>query len=242
MNFRSIFASNLSPREREIAKMLKEYLSVSYKHIEIYSISLRHKSAARNIHNKPDTSNERLEFLGDAILDAAVADYLFKKYPNLDEGELTKMKSRLVSRINLNKLAEKIGVDQLLETDLQATHSRESLGGNALEALLGAIYIDLGYDKAYRAIIRLFEKHADVINVAYVESDFKSRLFEEAHKKKVDVRFSTRIVGEEQGRKMFFSEVYFDQTIRGSGEGLSKKSAEQLAAKFALSQLNHSEA
>ncbi len=242
MNFRSIFSGNLSPREREIAKMLKEYLSVSYKHIDVYLVALRHKSAARNIHNKPDTSNERLEFLGDAILDAAMADYLFNKYPDLEEGELTKMKSRLVSRINLNKLAEKIGVDQLLETDLQATHSRESLGGNALEAVLGAIYIDLGYDKTYKAIIQLFEKHTDVINVAYVELDFKSRLFEEAHKRKVDVRFSTRVIGQENGKKMFFSEVFFDQTVLGSGEGLSKKSAEQLAAKFALSQLNHSEA
>lgn len=206
--------------------------------INIYLKALRHKSAARNIHNNPEISNERLEFLGDAILDAAVAEYLFLTYPASEEGELTQMKSRIVSRTNLNSIAKTLGINELIETDLQATHARDSLGGNALEAILGALYLDRGFEKTKIATIQVLEKHSDLLSVQRVESDFKSRLYEEAHKHKAEIRFSTNSVGEKEGKKTFRSEVYFNQRLLGSGEGLSKKSAEQEAAKTALNRLN----
>jgi ribonuclease-3 len=148
------------------------------------------------------------------------------------------MKSRIVSRTNLNSIAKTLGINELIETDLQATHARDSLGGNALEAILGALYLDRGFEKTKIATIQVLEKHSDLLSVQRVESDFKSRLYEEAHKHKAEIRFSTNSVGEKEGKKTFRSEVYFNQRLLGSGEGLSKKSAEQEAAKTALNRLN----
>lgn len=218
--------------------MLVGSFGISPKRFKLYLMALRHKSAARNIHNKPELSNERLEFLGDAILDASVADYLYDKYTQKEEGELTKIKSRIVSRTNLNAMANEIGIDKLLETDLQATHSRDSIAGNALEAILGAMYLDLGYKKTHRSILRLLEEFSDLEKLEVQEADFKSRLYEEAHKLKTELRFSTSAIDGSDGKKQFQSQVFIDQKMIGQGRGSSKKKAEQAAAKKGLKKLN----
>ncbi len=238
MNIRRLFRPNRTAREKDVVDILEKSLSIRLDKMDLYLLALRHKSAARNIHNRPDYSNERLEFLGDAILDAAVADYLFRKYPDSEEGELTKMKSRLVSRTHLNRLAALLGIDLLLETDLQATHSRTSLGGNALEAIFGAIYLDRGYNTAHQCIISLLENKVELTEVEYTEADFKSRLYEEAHRRKSDLKFTTRISGESEGKKVFHSEVFLDRKALGTGSGMSKKTAEQVASEQALKTLN----
>lgn len=239
MNFKSLFAPRpQNDREKAVFALIKDKFGAKPGRFEIYLTALRHKSAARNIHNNPEISNERLEFLGDAVLDAAVAEYLYKTYPRSEEGELTQMKSRIVSRTNLNAIAKSLGIDQLIETDLQATHARDSLGGNALEAVLGALYLDKGYEKTRNATIQVLEKFSNLNSVQRSESDFKSRLYEEAHKQKVELRYSTQPSGEKDGKKVFRSEVFFNHQTLGSGEGLSKKSAEQQASRVALEKLD----
>ncbi len=225
-------------RSKEVASLLRKDLKIPFNRIDHYVVALRHKSAARNIYNKPEVSNERLEFLGDAILDAAVADYLFTKYPSAEEGEMTKIKSRIVSRTNLNTMASEMGIDRLLETDLQATHSRNSIAGNALEAIFGAMYLDLGFAKTNKFILRLLERFANLEKVEYQEADFKSRLYEEAHKRKSDIYFRTHQHDHSGEKKLFKAEAYLAKEKVGEGTGTSKKKAEQKAAKKALQKLN----
>lgn len=209
-------------------------LCISYKNLTLYQTALRHKSAARNIYNDPEMSNERLEFLGDAILDSVVAEYLFEKYPHSEEGELTQMKSRIVSRDSLNTIATHMGIDKLVETDTQAAGSRGSLSGNALEALFGAIFIDLGYRQTRRAILKMLAAHTDLDKIEGKDPDFKSRLFEEAHKRKTSLQFETKMVKDENGTKLFKAEVFMNSEKLGEGIGSSKKKAEQRACKQGL--------
>lgn len=207
------------------------------KNLKLYELAMRHKSAARNLHHTPDLNNERLEFLGDAVLDAAIADHLYKAHPRAEEGELTRMKSRIVSRSNLNRTARRIGVDRLIETDLQATNSRESIAGNALEALFGAMYLDLGYDRTKKSILYMFDKFAALEKLADRETDFKSRLYEEAHKRRKKIHFTTVSKSEGGSDRGFDSTVFFDNKQIGTGEGGSKKKAEQAASREALQRL-----
>lgn len=238
MNFRRLFKSFRNKREREVAKLLTRKLHISYRQIDYYLTALRHKSAARNIYNQPDSSNERLEFLGDAILDSVVAEYLFFKYPNAEEGYLTQVKSRIVSRTNLNRMAGQMGIDKLIETDMQATHSRGSIAGNALEALFGAIFLDLGYPRTRKAILMLLNEFADMNKIEDQESDFKSRIYEEAHKTKSEIFFNTRAIERASGVRSFVSEVTVNKVVIGEGTGSSKKKAEQRASEQGLKKLN----
>lgn len=221
-----------------MAELLTKSLHISYRDLDLYLTALRHKSAARNIHNRPDTSNERLEFLGDAILDSVVAEYLFAKYPKAEEGELTQIKSRIVSRTNLNRIAAEMGVDILIETDMQATHSRGSLSGNALEAIFGALYLDLGYRRTRKSILRMLTTFADLDKIEDQESDFKSRLYEEAHRRKSDLTFNTVTSNSESGAKTFKSEVFMGKIKLGEGTGSSKKKAEQRASEQGLQKVS----
>lgn len=218
--------------------MLNRNLHISFRNIDIYLTALRHKSAARNIYNKPDSSNERLEFLGDAILDSVVAEYLFFKYPKSEEGELTQVKSRIVSRTNLNRMAREMGIDVLIETDMQATHSRGSIAGNALEALFGAVFLDLGYSRTRKTILKLLNEFADMNKIEDQDSDYKSRIYEEAHKTKSEINFKTRAIERSSGVKSFISEVIVDKVKIGEGTGSSKKKAEQRASEQGLKKLN----
>ncbi len=232
------FGKRLSEREKKIAAMLRSGFFVRPKRMELYLTALRHKSASKNLYNGEAESNERLEFLGDAILDAVVAHYLYDKYPHSEEGDLTKMKSRIVSRTTLNSMANAAGIQGLLETDAQAAQAVESIAGNALEAIFGAIYCDLGYARCRKSILKMLEKQANLNALEDEEADFKSRIYELAHKKKVDIQFKTVAENEKKGRKTFVSIVYFDGESFGFGKGSSKKKAEQQASAEALKKLS----
>lgn len=239
MILKSLFRKSKSPREKYIAKFLKKSFAVRPNDKALYSQALCHKSAARNVHNRPEMSNERLEFLGDAVIDIAVADFLYRKYPEAEEGELTKMKSRLVSRESLNGMANMIGLNEMIDTDQQAANSRDSISGNAFEAIIGAIYLDHGYRTAGKATLRVFERYAGVDDIERKERDFKSRLFEEAHRLKADLRFRTKAVDAEKGAHRFISSAILDGRDLGMGEGSSKKKAEQRAAEKALKKIRN---
>lgn len=234
MAFIRLFRKPRNARQTELNRLLRKSLGVKPKDIDLYVLAMRHKSAARNLHNRPELSNERLEFLGDAILDAAVADHLYLEHPDSEEGMLTQMKSRIVSRANLNRMAKQMGINDLIETDLQATNSRESIAGNALEALLGAMYLDLGYAETRKRILYMLDKYTDLKQLADRETDFKSRLYEEAHKMKKRIRFETQTENVSNGTHKFSSKVFLDDEFMGRGQGTSKKKAEQSASKEAI--------
>ncbi|HKK39657.1 MAG TPA: ribonuclease III [Cryomorphaceae bacterium] len=238
MDFKSLFFRSKSARDKEIEALLIRSFEIRPKKIFLFRQAFCHKSAARNIYNNARLSNERLEFLGDAIIDSVIAEYLYQSHPSAEEGEMTKMKSRIVSRINLNKTAVEMGLHLLIETDVQATNSRESISGNAFEAVVGAIYLDRGYKKAKAAILKALTKYANLGSVQNTESDFKSRLHEEAHRMEAKVVFKTAPVEAEKGSHRFLSRVMWNKNEIGRGQGSSKKRAEQNAAKEALTKIS----
>jgi len=238
VNFKSFLFGLKSDRDKEIRSLLIKSFKVRPKNLQLYRQAVCHKSAARNIHNDRSLSNERLEFLGDAVIDATIADYLYRNHPNAEEGEMTKMKSRIVSRANLNATAVRIGLHTLIETDLQATNSRQSISGNAFEAVVGAIYLDKGYDFAKRATLFVLKQFSNIGSLKNTESDFKSRIYEEAHKRDSKVYFKTNQVSSESGSHLFSSCVLWNGDQIGQGKGSSKKRAEQQAASEALKKIS----
>lgn len=209
--------------------------------IFLYKQAMRHKSIARTIKTGVKDSNERLEFLGDAVLSSIVADYLFKKYPFKEEGFLTETRSKIVSRASLNKLGFKIGLAEHLETspDLMR-HASSMLMGDALEALIGAIYIDKGFDFTNRTVIRyLFDIYMDIADVIETEVNFKSRAYEWAqhHKKDLEFRVAEEIQRKHQQRQ-YRVELLLDEEVIAEAIDYSIKGAEQRAAEKALAKLS----
>jgi ribonuclease-3 len=206
--------------------------------IFLYKLAFRHRSAARELFNGVKISNERLEYLGDAVLSLVVADFLFKKFPLKDEGFLTEMRSKMVSRAQLNDLAMKLGLDHLIESGLAGSSQPRSMMGDALEAFMGAIYLDKGYDFTKKVIISYINKyHMDINELEVLDLNFKSKLLEWAQKSKKVLEF--RVV-EETGashRKRYQVEALIDQVVVGTGSGPSIKSAEQSAAEMACNQI-----
>jgi ribonuclease-3 len=202
--------------------------------LKSYEQALRHHSVSRTIHtNGYKDSNERLEFLGDAMLNAVVAEFLFKKYPFKDEGFLTQLRSKIVSRESLNELAIKINLNLLLEYDrkaMQNINMRNSIFGNALEAFIGAIYLDSGFEGCKRFIIdNLLRFHIDVDKLQSTETNFKGRLIEYAQKNGNTMDFDVEESSDKKS-KIYKITVRYGGEIKGIAEHTSKKKAEQMAA------------
>ncbi|MBK7028181.1 MAG: ribonuclease III [Bacteroidales bacterium] len=156
----------------------------------MYKLAFRHKSLAKELTNGTRVSNERLEYLGDAILSAVVADYLFKIFPIKGEGFLTEMRSRIVSRASLNKLSQKLGLDKLIQVSTEGNNVYKSMNGDAFEALIGAIYLDKGYQFTRRIIIeKIILQHFDLDELENNDTNYKSRLIEWAQREKHSVEF-----------------------------------------------------
>ncbi len=148
-------------------------------------MAFRHSSIAQHVKSGVSNSNERLEFLGDAVLGSVVAHFLFTKFPFRDEGFLTKMRSRLVSRQNINKLAVKMGIESLIMKVNDAKPGFKSMNGDALEALIGAVYVDKGYSVAQAFVLnRIIKIHVDLELIETTDSDFKSKMIEWSQKEK----------------------------------------------------------
>ena len=181
-------------------------------------------------------NNERLEYLGDAILNAIAAEFIYREFENTDEGFMTKLRSRIVKRKNLNSTAINMGIPLLITSHLHPANSSKHLYGNALEALIGAIYLDRGYNYATRFFIkRMIGRHIDLKSLARKDSDYKSQLIEWAQKNKREVVFlSNEEYDSKSQAPIFKSTVKIEQMESGMGNGDSKKEAEQQAAKVAL--------
>jgi ribonuclease-3 len=183
-------------------------------------------------------NNERLEYLGDAILGSVIADYLFKKFPYKGEGFLTEMRSKIVCRANLDKLSIKLGIDQLIESSADTKSTAKSMRGDAFEAFIGALYLDKGYKYTRQIIInRIVNIHIDIDALEHLDNNFKSKLIEWAQKEKIEVSF---IVVSEKGEKnkhQYEVEVLVDKKPISRGIDFSIKGAEKIAAEKACNAL-----
>lgn len=207
--------------------------------IALYKLAFRHSSAATLIKQGVKDSNERLEFLGDSVIGTVVADYLFKKFPFKDEGFLTKMRSKMVSRAQHNKIALKLGLNNFIEANNDRFGAKpSSINGDAYEALIGAIYIDKGYAFAQQFILkRIINVHIDMDEVETKEVDFKSKFIEWAQKERKEYRFETLVDGATAGDKQFVLELIVDDQVVGTAQHISKKRAEQMIAEQACTLL-----
>ena len=208
---------------------------------DLYELSLTHKSACINLPDGTSINNERLEYLGDAILNAIIADYLYLRFPGDSEGFLTQLRSKIVKRKELNRLAYHLGLSPLIITNTRQHQEKINILGNALEALIGAIYLDKGYHRTRKFVIkRILDKYLDLEKLARKESDFKSRIIEWAQKNKKDISFVNQESSDDGNHETYFiSRVIMNDQELGSGTGHSKKDAEQLAAEEALEKIAH---
>ncbi len=192
--------------------------------------AITHKSFIS--HAQSDYSNERLEFLGDAILDSITAEFLFLKFPESNEGALTKLKSKIVNRKNLCKLGEEIGIREVLLYNNNRSINISTLEGNAFEALIGAIYLDGGYVKTKKIIEQyIFKRYLNFTKLLEEEIDFKSKLFIWCQRKKLDLKFNLLSEEHKKGKWEYNIQVQINQQEYGMGKGPSKKVAEQNAAR-----------
>lgn len=226
-------------KEKELYLSLYQIIGFYPHDISYYKLALMHKSMfRRNAKGKP-VNNERLEFLGDAILDATVGDIVYRHFPGKREGFLTNTRSKLVQRDTLNRLAQEMGIDRLILSSGHSSSHNSYVGGNAFEALVGAIYLDRGYEACMRFMRkRILEKMINIDKVAYKEVNFKSKLIEWTQKNRVRIDF--KIVKQEKdktGSPVFNYTVMLEGVEGCSGSGYSKKESQQLASKLTLERL-----
>src|SRR5574344_19078 len=226
-------------KEKELFSSLREILGFYPRRIELYKLALMHKSIARrNAKGKP-VNNERLEFLGDAVLDAVVGDIVYRHFEGKREGFLTNTRSKLVQRDTLNKLAQEMGINRLILSSGHSNSHNNYMGGNAFEALVGAIYLDRGYDMCMRFMQkRILSQLINIDKVAYKEVNFKSKLIEWSQKNKVRLDFKLVSQSKESGGSpTFIYKAIIEGLDGGQGKGYSKKESQQIASKETLQRL-----
>ncbi len=217
--------------DKELSYAIKNIFGFVPGNIFLYQLAFRHKSVASESVNGHKLSNERLEYLGDAILSAVVADYLFKKFPYKNEGFLTEMRSKIVSRASLNKLSQKMGVDKLVNLNGDGKSVFKSANGDAFEALIGAIYLDKGFTFTRAIVInRIIEMHLDIDTLQNSDFNFKSKLLEWGQKEKQTVEFAVAAELGEGFKKQYLIHIRVNGAVVAEAKDYSIKGAEQLAA------------
>jgi ribonuclease III len=228
-------------KQREPYLLFKNILGFTPKDTSLYEMALRHRSASLKAPGGERINNERLEFLGDSVLNVVVTDYLYQMFPNLDEDFLTRTRSKIVQRKTLNRIALQLGLDKmLLSTAFSQDVNHVSVYGNAFEALIGAIYLDKGYAKCKHFLEHsIIEKYIDIQKIAKTEQNFKSLLLEYCQQQKIEIEFKTeeRDVSTDKSER-FISQIFINQEMKGEGFGMSKKEAQQKASKLTLIQFN----
>jgi len=226
-------------KEKELYSSLYTILGFYPRDISYYKLALMHKSIMkRNAKGKP-VNNERLEFLGDAILDAIVGHIVYQHFPGKREGFLTNTRSKLVQRETLNKLANELGINQLILSNGRSSSHNSYMGGNAFEALVGAVYLDRGYDACMNFMKnRILAQMINIDKVAYKEVNFKSKLIEWSQKNRVRLTFDILEQSKDNNGSPVFNYKVVIEGIDGcNGVGYSKKESQQLASKLTLERL-----
>lgn len=225
--------------KREFRSRLKVLLRFRPGNLKIYEIAFIHRSASFNLPDGQRINNERLEFLGDSVLDMVLSDFLFEKYPEASEGFMTKIRSRIVNRDVLNQLAVSMHIDKLLVSNISTGHITKHLYGDALEALIGAIFIDKGLKKTKHFFIKnVLEKYLNLQTIVNTDSDYKSLVFEWVQKNKSNLVFTYNEEYDFDHKKsVFTTTLCIDKEEFGKGQGASKKEAEQEAARQAWERL-----
>ena len=226
-------------KDSELRKALHGMLGFYPRNLEIYRIALAHKSHVYRNRKGRSFNNERLEFLGDAILEAVVSDIVFHRFERRSEGFLTSTRSKIVQRSSLNRLAKEIGLERLLQVPSQRRGHNSNIGGNAFEALVGAIYLDRGYKTCQWFVEnKIVGCLLDIENVANKEVNFKSKLLEWTQKNRVQVDFENEeTLDEKNDSPLFNSTILLEGLTAGEGRGYSKKESQQRASRDALTRL-----
>lgn len=224
-----------SPR-KEFYLFLKKLIGFYPRKLSWYDIAFTHRSASRTDSQRNVVNNERLEYLGDAILGAVIADFLYNRFPQEDEGFLTKMRSKLVNRSILTNLTYEMGLNVFVDSNTNNSVEKSHIYGDALEALIGAIYLDKGYAAAkYFITKRILSRYVDLKELEQIDLNYKSKLIEWSQKNKLDVKFDTLEEYPENTRQpRFISIVEINNKEISRGSGASKKEAQQNAARIAM--------
>ena len=221
----AFFSRPKDPQDKALYEYIHNIFGFYPKNIALYRVAFTHKSMSAEKVGNYHVSNERMEYLGDAVLGAAVADFLFHTYPTQPEGFLTEMRSRIVSRVSLNKLSQKLGFEEFIRHAPDSTSGQgfKSIGGNAFEALMGAIYLDRGYDFTKSVIVeRIIKVHIDVDELQQT-NNFKSKLLEWSQKHKKKLEFTGN-------KKLYHVQIVIDDKAYSDALDRSIRGAEQLAA------------
>jgi len=218
--------------DRQFRLQLEHILGYNPKHLPFYRQALMHRSGPKDVID----NNERLEFLGDAILGAVIAEYLFKKYPYQPEGYLTELRSKIVRRETMNNVAMRMGINKLVQYNQSDQGlSRSHIFGNALEALIGAVFLDQGFEKTKRFIIhQLVRQYIDIDTLDATNSNFKNQFLTWAQKQNYAVTFETLEEKVEGSRRLFTVGIKLNGELFESGNGYNKKDAGQVASQKAL--------
>jgi ribonuclease-3 len=233
VDFFNFFSTNKSAQS--FKKELRNILGFKPGNIALYKTALTHRS----IKEAADENNERLEYLGDAILSALVADYLFKRYPYKEEGFLTEMRSKMVNRQQLNDIALRMGLKKVTffnktDASLKVSH----IFGNTLEALVGAIYLDIGYKKTNKWVLDyIILPHMFMDDLEILEINHKNKLYGWANKNGKVLEFETLNEKLENGRRLFTVAAVVDGQAVAEGKAFNKKDASQIASQLAVEKL-----
>jgi len=225
--------------KHEFSSRLKKIFGFKPGNLKLYEIAFIHRSATFTMPDGKKVNNERLEYLGDSVLSAILSDYLFEKFPDANEGFMTKIRSRIVNREVLNQLAVSMGINKILISNINSLHPTKNLYGDALEALIGSAFLDKGYRKTKKIFIKnILNKYLDFEAIINTDTDYKSLVFEWVQKHKSSLIFT---YNEEydfnQKKSVFSTTLIIDKKELGTGHGTSKKEAEQEAASQAWKQL-----
>ena len=232
----------MSRKHKEPYLQYYKILGFLPRHIELYKTALTHRSSAVKSPNGGFVNNERLEYLGDSILSAIASDILYHRYRKGNEGFLSGTRSKIVSRESLNRIAIKIGLEELTLTAKNNYPKKDNIYGNAFEALVGAVYLDKNYKECKKFVQKTFEKHLDLDKIIKKDFNYKSKLLETTQRHKIMLEYNSsegkRINKQEQ---IFQTEVLLNGSVVSFGTGCSKKESQQNAAQEALNKLNNKE-
>lgn len=226
-------------KDKNLARSIQVLTGLFPHNISLYRLAIRHSSAAQS--QKQKEHNERLEYLGDSVLGFIVAEFLFKKFPFKEEGFLTEIRSRIVNGEHLAQLSKKIGLSALIDHDKRQKGGqlqRSSMHGDALEALVAAVYLDHGFNACRSFVLqKLLFPHVDLAAIVEQNANFKSQIIEWAQKANRKIVFDIVAEKGSSHNREFVAEIRLDGEVWGVGKGLSKKKAEQAAAEQALSKI-----